>query len=94
VRGRLFPFGIFRLLWASRRITGLRLLTFGIKHKHRVRGVDALLYAELIREGLKLPYRWCECSWILEDNRLIIQAIELAGGRPYKTYRVYEKDLR
>lgn len=93
VRGRLLPFGIFRLLWASRKIQGLRLLTLGIKRRHRVRGVDALIYCELIREGLKLPYRSCECSWILEDNHRIIRAIELAGGRPYKTYRVYEKDL-
>ena len=94
LRGRLFPFGVFRLLRAARAIDGLRVLTFGIKRTHRIRGVDALLYTELIRAGLRLPYRTCECSWILEDNVLIIRAIELVGGRIHKVYRVYEKALR
>jgi hypothetical protein len=34
-----------------------------------------------------------ELSWILEDNKPIRDVIELVGGRPYKTYRVYEKAL-
>ena len=93
LNGRLFPFGIFKLLRAARRIQGLRLLTLGIKRRHRIRGVDALLYTALIRDGLRLPFTRCECSWILEDNDLIIRAIELVGGERYKTYRVYEKDL-
>ena len=32
-------------------------------------------------------------SWILEDNMPIRHIIEELGGVPYKTYRVYEKDL-
>ena len=34
-----------------------------------------------------------ELSWILEDNMPMRRMIELAGGRPYKTYRIYEKAL-
>ena len=34
-----------------------------------------------------------ELSWVLEDNRPTHEIIELVGGRPYKTYRVYEKTL-
>ena len=34
-----------------------------------------------------------ELSWVLEDNRPTRYIIELVGGRPYKTYRVYQKDL-
>ena len=94
VRGRLFPFGIFRLLWHARKITGLRVLTLGIKHQYRVRGVDALLYLKLLEGGLKLPYTWCEFSWILEDNHLIIRAIEMGNGKLYKRYRIYEKSLQ
>jgi hypothetical protein len=92
--GRLLPFGIFKLLWRSRRIDGLRLLTLGIKRKYRIRGVDALLYLELLRAGLALPkYKWCECSWVLEDNLPMIRALELVKSRPSKVYRVYEKPL-
>ena len=35
-----------------------------------------------------------ELSWVLEDNRPTRDIIELVGGRPYKTYRVYEKTWR
>jgi len=92
--GRLLPFGIIKLLWRARRIDGLRLLTLGIKRKYRVRGVDALIYLELLRAGLSLPqYKWCECSWILEDNLPMIRALELVESRPSKVYRVYEKPL-
>lgn len=99
LRGRLFPFGIVKLLRGLRRVEGLRLLTLGVRRTYRVKGVDALLYLKLIEGGLRLlergrPYRWCECSWVLEDNRPIIRAIELGGGKLYKRYRVYEKALR
>ena len=34
-----------------------------------------------------------ELSWVLEDNRATHDIIQMVGGRPYKTYRVYEKAL-
>jgi hypothetical protein len=34
-----------------------------------------------------------ELSWVLEDNRPTRDIIEMVGGCPYKTYRVYEKAL-
>ena len=34
-----------------------------------------------------------ELSWILEDNRPMRRLIEKFGGQPYKTYRVYAKNL-
>jgi hypothetical protein len=37
--------------------------------------------------------RRAELSWVLEDNRPTRDIIELVEGRPYKTYRVYEKNL-
>jgi hypothetical protein len=32
-----------------------------------------------------------ELSWILEDNTRMRRMIETFGGRPYKTYRIYER---
>ena len=34
-----------------------------------------------------------ELSWILEDNMPMRRMIEIVGGTPYKTYRVFEKVL-
>jgi hypothetical protein len=34
-----------------------------------------------------------EASWILEDNVMMCRMLEAIGGRPYKTYRLYEKQV-
>jgi hypothetical protein len=34
-----------------------------------------------------------ELSWILERNVRVRHVIEMVGGEPYKTYRLYEKAL-
>jgi GNAT superfamily N-acetyltransferase len=94
LRGKLLPFGIFKLLWGLRRIDGLRFITLGIKRAYRLRGVDALLYVGLVEETVALKkYHYCELSWLLEDNHAIINACNSVGGQCYKIYRIYEKSL-
>ncbi len=94
LKGRLFPLGILKLLRNARRIDGLRLITLGVKRPYRKRGIDALLYLEMLRAGLALTqYKRCECSWVLEDNHPMNRALELIGGKVTKIYRVYEKSL-
>ena len=38
-------------------------------------------------------YQQVEMSWILEDNTRMRNMIESLGGRVYKRYRMYEKQL-
>ena len=91
--GRLFPFGIFKLLYWSKRITKIRVLTLGVIREFRKKGVELALYYEIFKAGIKNGYREAELSWILEDNFLMRKGIEDFGGRIYKTYRFYEKKL-
>lgn len=90
VGGRLFPFGLFKLLWFKRRIRRIRVVLLGVLSEYRSAPVAAGLYAALIREALRLGYREAECSWVLEDNLLMRRSIESLGGAVYKIYRVYE----
>jgi len=87
------PIGLARLLWASRRIKRLRLITLGIKAGFRRRGIDAVLYLDTIRIARELGYEGGEISWTLEDNDLVNRAIESMGGRLSKRYRIYERPL-
>jgi hypothetical protein len=41
----------------------------------------------------KLGYTEGELSWVLEDNLRIIRPILLWGGKPYRTYRLYQLSL-
>jgi GNAT superfamily N-acetyltransferase len=87
------PIGLAKLLLAARKIKRLRLVTLGIKPGYRRRGLDAILYLDTLSTARKLGYTGGEISWTLEDNDLVNRAIESMGGRKYKTYRVYERDL-
>ena len=90
LRGRLLPFGLFKLLWYKRKIQYLRVIVLGVKQEFRPTPAAAALYAALIRECARLKFRGAECSWILEDNVLMRRSIEALGGTVYKTYRIYE----
>jgi GNAT superfamily N-acetyltransferase len=91
--GRLFPFGLLRILWHRRHIDAARVLTLGIKPGHRHKGLDALLILHLWREGVRSGQPKGECSWILEDNWDMRRGLERIGAKVYKTHRVYEKPL-
>ncbi|HUH12890.1 MAG TPA: hypothetical protein VMK65_07255 [Longimicrobiales bacterium] len=93
IDGRLLPFGVFKLLWHARRIDQARVLTLGVVPGYRKRGLDGLLIARTFAAAAEHGYRRGECSWILEDNLDMRRALESAGGRVYKTYRIYEKPL-
>jgi len=91
--GRFGPIGILKFLYYKRRITGLRALVFGIKKEYRRTGINTVLYYETEKAGEKLGYKWCEMSWNLEDNDLINRFDEAVGGKLYKKYRFYEKEI-
>ena len=88
--GRLFPLGLFKILYHRRRIRRLRVMALGVVEDYRTAGVAAGFYARLFQEGIRLGFREGEFSWVLEDNILMIRSLETLGARRYKTYRIYE----
>lgn len=93
MNGNINPLTIMKALYYSRKIKDLRLLLLGIKKQYRNKGVDALLFREGFRGIRKGNYQRVEFSWILEDNIPVQRIVEMAGGRLYKKYRIYEKPL-
>jgi GNAT superfamily N-acetyltransferase len=93
INGRLFPIGLFKLLWYRRSINSARVLALGLKPGFRNMGIDAMLYLRLWHEAPKNGYPLVECSWILEDNWPMRRGLERMGGKITKTYRIYEKTL-
>lgn len=99
LNGRLFPFGLFKLLYRlkTKKIRSARLVLLGIKKEFRKdttgSGLSVLLYTEMHKRSRVLNHWGGELSWTLEDNQKINMGIELMGGERYKTYRIYEKSL-
>jgi hypothetical protein len=93
LNGRLFPFGIFKLISGKKKIDLIRVVIMGVKHEYQKRGIDSVFYLETIKEGVRKGVKGAEISWILEDNTVMRQTIEKLGGTIYKTYRVYSKSI-
>jgi len=91
--GKLFPFGLFRFLWAKRKIRTARVLTLGMKPGHQRSGIGAALYLKVFQLGARHGYDNADASWILEDNGPMRHALEKVGAYVYKTYRVYERPV-
>ena len=90
--GRLFP-GLLKVLWASRRITRLRVMLLGVLPEWQGKAIDALLYRRIWENGRARGYDWAEAGWVLEDNHAMKNGLLRMGFRVYKTYRVYERAI-
>jgi hypothetical protein len=93
MKGDLLPFGLLHFLNRKRIINRSRLVMLGVIAQYRHLGFYPLMIAEIHRRGVANGYLRGELSWTLEDNDAINAGIEAAGGRRYKTYRLYEKPL-
>lgn len=93
MNGKLFPVGIFKLLYHKKNINRIRTALMGVLPKHRGKGIDALLHQKSIDNGLQFGFDTSELSWILETNVEMIRVAEKIGGTRTKTYRMYRKDL-
>jgi len=91
--GRLFPFGLIKILWHARKIDMLRIPALGIVPELQGKGLDQLLYLRLFQAVAEHGIRGGEFSWILEDNHAMRQALVNMGAHVYKTYRIYERPL-
>jgi ribosomal protein S18 acetylase RimI-like enzyme len=96
LKGRLLTpqvIGFIPYLMGWKRPPRTRVLTLGVKERYRAKGLESALLIEGLRVGFEAGVRESEASWILEDNVMMCRVLEAIGGRPYKTYRIYERDL-
>ena len=89
--GKLFPFGWAKFLWKKNKIDSYRVLTLGVKKNFRRLGIDAYMYYEMYRKFIEQNIKWCEMSWMLEDNVDIMEPMFKIGGTIYKRHRIYER---
>ena len=92
-RGWLIP-GAWKLLTGSKKITNGRILVLGILPEYRNKGIDAVMYWEVVERAGRRNILQSEASWVLEDNMMMNRAAEeLMHATRYKTYRIYDKAI-
>ncbi len=90
---KLLPLGWFKFILNKNKIKNLRLMAMGVKRKYHGSGAAAFMYYNSLLASLKRNYRECEFSWILEDNEETKKIARMMGGKIYKKYRVYKRNL-
>lgn len=92
-RGRLFPTGLFKLLFGKKKIQSIRIYALGVIEGYRKMGIEACLYGSIIKEYKEKGFAHAEAGWTLENNEMVNRAIEAIKGDPYKKYRLYQRAI-
>lgn len=93
LNGRLFPWGWLKFILLKRRITGLRIFALFVIPAYQGKGVSHAMFLEVFRAAIRKGYTWADGSTIVEQNVPMNRDAVAAGGRLYKRYRTYEKEL-
>ena len=93
MNGRIFPFGWAKFFWNKNNIKLYRVVALGVKKQYRRSGIDVAFYYETYKKFVEKKIKWCDMSWVLEDNKGILSPISRLGGAIYKRHRIYERDL-
>ncbi len=99
LNGKLLPFGWAKLLWRLkvRQPQTARVPLMGVRKEfqHTLLGPAlAFMVIDEVRKGMvRHGVKTVEMGWILENNSGMRSIIETIGGKEYKKYRVYQKQL-
>lgn len=93
-KGYLFPFGIFRIFAAARKSKQLNLLLGAIDPVYRGKGLDVLMGVKMLESAWKQGKTVIDSHLELETNTKVRAEMEKMGGRVYKRFRIFGKDLR
>ncbi|MDR2651312.1 MAG: N-acetyltransferase [Prevotellaceae bacterium] len=94
-KGRLFPFGWYHLLKALRRKNNkvLDLLIIAIKPEYQNKGVNALLFSDLIPVYQQLGFEYAESNPELEINEKVQSQWEYFKTQQHKRRRAFSKEI-
>lgn len=95
LNGNIFPFGFLKLLLSKNKTKDVRVLIMGVVNDYRLHGVDVALINELWKNGIRLGYNtFFELSWVLDDNYNMIKLAMKLQAKQYKTYKLYDFELK
>jgi len=92
-RGRLFPFGLFKILRAAKKTKQLDLLLGGIREDCQGFGLDVFMGTRMIASAREAGFECLDTHHELESNVKVRAEMEKMGGVLYKKFRVFTKNL-
>jgi ribosomal protein S18 acetylase RimI-like enzyme len=92
-KGRLLPFGIFKILRESKRSKKLLMMLGGVKKEYRGKGLDVLMGVKILHSAIRNKMDSVDSHLVLEDNNKMRGEYERVGLKVVKKFRIYQKDL-
>jgi hypothetical protein len=92
-KGYLFPFGIFRIFAAARKTKQINLLLGAIDPRYQGRGLDVWMGLSLVRSARETGKLVMDSHLELETNTKVRAEMEKFGGKVYKQFRIYQRDI-
>lgn len=90
IDGRLFPFGVIKLLRNKRAMKRIRLISTNVLPEYQMYGIGLALMAGLMPRALDWGLEEAEFSWVLESNSFSYGALKKGGAKITKTYRIFD----
>lgn len=92
-KGRILPFGIFKILKESKRSRKLLMMLGGVKKEYRGKGLEVLMGVKIIQSGIKHNMELLDSHLVLENNTKMRAEYERIGCKVVKKFRIYQKEL-
>lgn len=93
-KGKLFPFGWWHLLKALRGKTDIvDLLLIAVKPEYLSKGVNALIFADLLPGYIRNGYKYAESNPELEENASVQLQWQYFERRQHRRRRAFKKSL-
>lgn len=93
-KGKLFPFGIFHLMKALKKNDLVDLYLMGVRLDYQGKGLNSMIFSDLVPKFIKNGYKIAETNPELEDNGKIQALWSEFGPLHIKSRRVYLKEIK
>jgi hypothetical protein len=92
-KGRLIPFGIFKVFRSQRKTRQLNLMLGAIRADFRNAGLDTIMGISMLEEARNRGMKVIDSHLELETNTKMRAEMEKMGGVVYKRFRIFQKAL-
>jgi GNAT superfamily N-acetyltransferase len=92
-RGRLLPFGFIHVLRAQKKTKQLDLVLGAVKEKYQGMGLDVMMGFRMLTSAREAGFEYLDSHHEMESNVKVRAEMERMGGKVYKRFRVYQKNL-
>jgi len=93
-KGYLLPFGIFSILRSGKKSHRIVALLGAVDEPYRGRGLDVMLALRVLESARQEGKKEIDGHVVLETNYAMRGELEHVGGKIYKRFCIFSKDLK